>query len=1271
MDKSKKPIYNSKLKYSSINPTLQNLLNLRNQTKKVKKDETIKQIEKTKIKKLINSNGLKKMINYSLKDDIEEFKKFGEGLYFYFYFLKFFTKIFLILSIIALVPLILNLLGNGIERSGENSILLKTTISNTNKIKDSELLKFENNFKIGTKILNLIKKESIDKNFYVQMISDMLIMAILYFSYIIFKIQINKQSKDLKTVNLSVKNYSLWIKGLPNSKINENELRKFFNKFFKVKKCAFAYKFTGCLGNMLKVGQIKNLIQTEKSVYTNKKYILEKKLKEKKLKLKKFNKKLKNLEKKINKKKFRLKKKLKLEILKIENKLQKETINIDNLNSFDIHSAFITFNDPLAPKKLKKMFKKEYSKKNWKTILLCKKIILNKDYLFKNKKLRLHTPDHPTNIYWENIEYSKTSRFLKLCLIIIASIIVIIISIIFNILFTSLINVRNCKGKNNFSLKEIFQTALENQNELLYCYCSSRKLSDIFNNEKLKKNCKFFLKDKFFETLVNIGIGVFLAVINLLIKLIVFYLIKFVKYASKVKVAIRKTFLIFIVSYINTAFILCLMYQRFFGISVIDEFNKILGGFSFIDVRFYVKGLNRSWYNKIGSKLLFTIFISIFVPQLAELFSQIISNWIKKIRSKKAKTRRDFIKILSPSSFHLENKFADVLRVIFVGITFSTGIPLGIIAIFLSLLITFWTHKFICIKFSRKPALYSIKLIKSVINIIPFCIFIHFFFGIYILTNENIYPFTLKDSDFDLYIENINKKHFLNDLLLRCYKILPYTILFIFFIILYFFEKFFTILFFIILRKKKSKDLGNLRKYDECYKEIAYYSLPNYNMALNPKYKNILKLSFPLFYKIKSFILAGNSINKIISKNNLCKINKSLFPDTIYDSSKINKSIFPNTKNGSKINKKREKSHISKFEIIVDNTIKSNIMKNIKNNPNNKTIFKNKLIIEKKNENNGDFQIEEDFQKKDVLSENVFKSDLNCIEGKIEIKKYKKNIEDKKEKNIDYKSEKNNTDIKKDFSINKRKNSDLRSGNNNDIKINFDIDNNSKSENNLNFVKDFGDEKIRIKKNKSKKFMIFSNKKNKNVLDKKKIKTMIFKKNSLIKKKIKTYDNLVKEVKIEDLKNIKIISNSVIIKQKEVLDFLIQNENIKSSFDNNIKREILKKIELKDNQEIEIDNELDYDYCDESIFEIIGEENLSENEEDLSDFELSEKSENSNDFKSIENFNGKNRKDFEKEIFSNNKKILIMDSFQSESFLLNKTEKSIIQKNIENSEKKI
>ena len=115
--------------------------------------------------------------------------------------------------------------------------------------------------------------------------------------------------------------------------------------------------------------------------------------------------------------------------------------------------------------------------------------------------------------------------------------------------------------------------------------------------------------------------------------------------------------------------------------------------------------------------------------------------------------------------------------------------PLCNFCVFLSLFITFWCHKVIVTRYARKPALYSIGLIKSVNNVIPFAIIIHLLFGIYSISNENIFPFDLKNIDIEEFLKNISEKGFIEDFLSKNKNILPYSITSLFIIVILIFEK--------------------------------------------------------------------------------------------------------------------------------------------------------------------------------------------------------------------------------------------------------------------------------------------------------------------------------------------------------------------------------------------------------------------------------------------------------------------------------------------------
>jgi hypothetical protein len=73
-----------------------------------------------------------------MKDPIELFKNLGYGIYFYFYFLKFFSYVMLIISLLSIALCIINTKGEGLERIGATNIIIKTSLGNINFLQLSE-----------------------------------------------------------------------------------------------------------------------------------------------------------------------------------------------------------------------------------------------------------------------------------------------------------------------------------------------------------------------------------------------------------------------------------------------------------------------------------------------------------------------------------------------------------------------------------------------------------------------------------------------------------------------------------------------------------------------------------------------------------------------------------------------------------------------------------------------------------------------------------------------------------------------------------------------------------------------------------------------------------------------------------------------------------------------------------------------------------------------------------------------------------------------------
>ena len=87
-------------------------------------------IEKKYIRKIVTENGIEKKVPFFLRDSIEDFKQFGEGIYFYFFYLKYFSIVFSILGLLMIYPLILMMSKKTNTIEGEINIFMKIMVVN-------------------------------------------------------------------------------------------------------------------------------------------------------------------------------------------------------------------------------------------------------------------------------------------------------------------------------------------------------------------------------------------------------------------------------------------------------------------------------------------------------------------------------------------------------------------------------------------------------------------------------------------------------------------------------------------------------------------------------------------------------------------------------------------------------------------------------------------------------------------------------------------------------------------------------------------------------------------------------------------------------------------------------------------------------------------------------------------------------------------------------------------------------------------------------------
>lgn len=780
-------------------------------------DEETQKLGELYFAKRLNSKN--EFENFGLSDPLSEFQKLGDGVYFYFYFLKFWAFVFGIISIFCLFNILLNAYGNGLNSSSSVNQLLSTSLGNIRPMifNTTITVKYLNatNFVTNSTIENDIKTQ---KNiFSLQIAIEIITCMILFIAYFIFRNEIRKEMKISHQVNITPNKYTIMVKfDLRWNDVTEEEFKDFFKKYGTICKVDFARKFDGCLEYLMILGKSQfKLHQLQNSGEQNEK-------KECKLKAK-----IQNATEEINK------------------KLDDQNLEIKDLRAFRPIYGFITFDDHKVVSSIISEFRQAYKRSFFQRV--CGKAApIDPQFLLKGHTLKIIQPDNPSNLYWENMQTTKNQRNFRFFIIFLLVVLLFVLSFAINIIISA-VGVGTSLNLNCGNTVYTMQSLLPNDARGVNCYCSQLGLKDLLTQTDL---CHYYYIFQITEIGKSVGIAISVAVVNIGIYYIISFLVKFIGYYSKSQLIIKKILFSFILQYVNTAFVAYIIYGIFNGWSIINMLNSIIG-WQYLHVQSQFVDIDRVWYPLMGEKIFFSIIITIFNPTFLDLAIFYLQKIYKQFKAKYKKNRGKYLKFVKPPTFPLEKNYVKVLSPFFIVMTFTGGIPLLYLFLFINLFCSYWIDKLIVTRLTKRPALYSRKLIVVVAKYIPAALVIHMIFAIYTLSNETIFPFfTTFYFNFNTFNDLSNSNQFFKVVFFRAYKCLPLTILTIIFTLVFICQDAIDMFVNYLEKKRKVIDFGKTYKfgtYTDNYSKISAFTLPNYNIAINPKYQNLLKLLFENF----------------------------------------------------------------------------------------------------------------------------------------------------------------------------------------------------------------------------------------------------------------------------------------------------------------------------------------------------------------------------------------------------------------------------------------
>ena len=101
--------------------------------------------------------------------------------------------------------------------------------------------------------------------------------------------------------------------------------------------------------------------------------------------------------------------------------------------------------------------------------------------------------------------------------------------------------------------------------------------------------------------------------------------------------------------------------------------------------------------------------------------------------------QKNVLSYIRSEEFEIEDHYANIMMIIFVGFTFSGGIPFMVIFSLLGLVTRFIYFKYVFIRFCRIPKTYNEIMNKRMLSIFPAAMTFHFIFSILVYGQDSIF----------------------------------------------------------------------------------------------------------------------------------------------------------------------------------------------------------------------------------------------------------------------------------------------------------------------------------------------------------------------------------------------------------------------------------------------------------------------------------------------------------------------------------------------------
>ena len=393
---------------------------------------------------------------------------------------------------------------------------------------------------------------------------------------------------------------------------------------------------------------------------------------------------------------------------------------------------------------------------------------------FKKKRMTIRPAPDPTDIIWENLDYTYMNRAFRQFVVNLITISLLLISFAL-IYVTKLkkVEVENEFGRpatcpSQVTTEMVLEDEKQKANKAEYqvlveCFCKNALATGSFSDmlktpffDAETRSTRFYCAEwaEAFISVQALTIGAVLVVIaiNAVLKQVLGKLVLREKHHTLSEQVISVVKKIFLAQFINTAVLLVLINANldYFKDPTVpgqtDQSGLLFSGkYSDFDV---------SWYQDVGIALMLTMIINVFAPHGA-IFLTYLKLELKRCMDRscscdptitKQSTQRDLEALYRGPKFELATRYAQSLTTIFIAFLFSSGMPLLLVWGAAGIVVTYWTDKFTFLRVVRTPPGYDEKIARATGSLLPYAVLLHCLFGMWMYSNQNIFQMDYYDN---------------------------------------------------------------------------------------------------------------------------------------------------------------------------------------------------------------------------------------------------------------------------------------------------------------------------------------------------------------------------------------------------------------------------------------------------------------------------------------------------------------------------------------------